>query len=361
MKIRSAISRAALVATLGATVLSGVPTVAAADTSAELQAKLDEANSRLSSLYSEAEQVSDQVNQTAEQLDATNAEIETKQSELAEAQDTLAGRVSSNYKTGGVSLFSIIFDSSTFEELVSHIIYANKVSDSDAQAISEVKQIQDELSAEQAEQQQLLASQQQQQEELQQKVSEAQSYVSSLDQQVQDALAAEQAAREAEAEAARQQAEQQAQANDGNYVTPDNNTNTNTNSNSNSNSNSNNSSNNSSNGGSSNSSARNAIVAAAWSKVGCSYVYGATGPNSYDCSGFVQYCYSQAGISLPRTSGAQGSCGTTTSNPQAGDIVCYGGHVGIYIGGGMMIDAGNPSVGVSYRAVYGSPWYQSVV
>ena len=360
MKIRSAISRAAIVATLGATVLSGVPTVAAADTSDELQAKLDEANSRLSSLYSEAEQASDEVNQTQEQLDATNAEIETKQSELAEAQDTLASRVSSNYKTGGVSLFSIIFDSSTFEELVSHIIYANKVSDSDAQAISEVKQIQDELSSKQAEQQQLLASQQQQQEELQQKVSEAQSYVSSLDQQVQEALAAEQAAREAEAEAARQQAEQQAQANDGIYVTPDANSNTNTNSNSNSNSSSN--SNNSSNGGSSsNSSARNAIVAAAWSKVGCSYVYGATGPSSYDCSGFVQYCYSQAGISLPRTSGAQGSCGTTTSNPQAGDIVCYGGHVGIYIGGGMMIDAGNPSVGVSYRAVYGSPWYQSVV
>lgn len=94
--------------------------------------------------------------------------------------------------------------------------------------------------------------------------------------------------------------------------------------------------------------------------VGCSYVYGATGPNAYDCSGFVQYCYAQAGISLPRTSYDQGACGTTTSNPQAGDIVCWGSHVGIYIGGGMMIDAGNPSVGVSYRSVYGSPWYQTL-
>ena len=74
----------------------------------------------------------------------------------------------------------------------------------------------------------------------------------------------------------------------------------------------------------------------------------------------MQYCYAQAGISLPRTSYAQGACGTTTSNPQAGDIVCWGGHVGIYIGGGMMIDAGNPSVGVSYRSVYGSPWYQTL-
>ncbi len=349
-----------LVATLGATVLSGVPTVAAADTSSELQAKLDEANSRLSSLYSEAEQVSDQVNQTQEELDATNEQIETKQSELADAQELLAGRVASNYKTGGVSLFSIIFDSSTFEDLISRIIYANKVSDSDAQAISEVKQIQEELSTKQAEQKQLLANQQEQQAELEQKVSEAQSYVSSLDQQVQDALAAEQAAREAEAEAARQQAEQQAEQNNGNYVTTDTTSNTNSNSNSNNSSNTN-SNTNTNSGGSTNSSARNAIVAAAWSKVGCSYVYGATGPNSYDCSGFVQYCYAQAGISLPRTSGDQGSCGTTTSNPQAGDIVCYGGHVGIYIGGGMMIDAGNPSVGVSYRAVYGSPWYQSVV
>ena len=103
----------------------------------------------------------------------------------------------------------------------------------------------------------------------------------------------------------------------------------------------------------------NSIVALALQHVGKPYVMGATGPNAFDCSGLVQYVYGQAGISLPRTSYAQGAAGTRVSAAQAqpGDIVYYGGHVGIYAGNGMMIDAGNPSTGVVHRAVYGSPSY----
>ena len=358
LNFRRTIARATVGLVLGATVLSGIPTVAFADTSAELQSKLDQANSHLSSLYDEASRVSEEVNKTQEDLDATNAEIEQKTTELAQAQDILSRRVASNYKTGGVSLVSILFDSTSFEDMVNRITYASKVSDSDAQIIQQVKDIQTELDQKRAEQQQLLDDLKAQQAELDAKVAEAQSYVNSLDQQVQDALEAERAAAAAAAEAAQKEAERAAENNGGNYVPNTGNQNTNNNSN-----NTNNGGSNSGSGsvsGSLSASQRNAIVSAAWSKVGCSYVYGATGPSAYDCSGFVQYCYAQAGISLPRTSYAQGGCGTTTSNPQAGDIVCWGGHVGIYIGGGMMIDAGNPSVGVSYRAVYGSPWYQTL-
>lgn len=101
------------------------------------------------------------------------------------------------------------------------------------------------------------------------------------------------------------------------------------------------------------------VVAIAMQYVGKPYVYGASGPNAFDCSGLVQYVYAQAGISLPRTSYAQGSAGVhvSASEAQPGDIVYYGGHVGIYAGNGMMIDAGNPGTGVVYRAVYGSPSY----
>ena len=361
MNFRRTIARATAGLVLGATVLTGLPTIALADTPAELQAKLDQANSHLSGLYDEASRVSEEVNKTQEDLDATNAEIEQKTAELAQAQDTLSRRVASNYKTGGVSLVSILFDSTSFEDMVNRITYASKVSYSDAQIIQQVKDIQSELDQKRAEQQQLLDDLKAQQSELDGKVAEAQSYVSSLDQQVQDALEAERAAAAAAAEAAQREAERNAENNGGSYVP--NAGNQNSNSNTNSNTNNGGSSSNSGSGsasGSLSASQRNAIVSAAWSKVGCSYVYGATGPNAYDCSGFVQYCYAQAGISLPRTSYAQGACGTTTSNPQAGDIVCWGGHVGIYIGGGMMIDAGNPSVGVSYRSVYGSPWYQTL-
>lgn len=359
--------------------LGVAPTPAYADvTSADLQAQLDEANSHLNDLYAQAEQASEQVNQTQSDLDATNAEIAQKQDELKQAQGVLAERVSSSYKTGDVSLASIILDSNSFDDMVTRITYASKVSDSDAKAIQDVKDIEADLSAKQTEQQQLLVQHQAQQEELSGKVSETQDYVNSLDQQVQEKIAEEQAAHEAAQEAARQAAQQQAQA-DGGYVsandvtpTPDEgsngtstgggsqSTNTNTNTNSNTSTNTN-------NGGSSNSSSsgltqtqRDAIVSAAWSKVGSSYVYGATGPNSFDCSGFTRWCYAQAGISLPRTSESQGGWGVATSNPQPGDLVCWGGHVGIYLGGGMMIDAGNPRVGVSYRAAYSGHWFRTM-
>lgn len=365
MKIRTHLARATVAVALGATVLTGLPTLALADTSAELQAKLDEANAHLSDLYSQAEQVSEQVNQTQVDLDNTNSEIEQKQSELASAQDTLSKRVASNYKTGGVSLVSILFDSTSFEDLVNRVTYASKVSDSDAQVIQQVKDIQNELNEKQAQQQQLLADQQSQQAELNDKVNEAQSYVSSLDQQVQDALAKEQAEREAQQEAERKAAEEKA-AQENNYVPEgnanagNNNSNNNTNTNTNTNngggsdnggsSNSGNSGSGSSSGGSSlGSGARNTIISTAYSKIGCGYVYGASGPSNYDCSGLVQACYAAAGIYVPHSSGSlAGYCNKPASQAEPGDIVWTPGHVGIYIGGGTTIEAMNPSVGVTY-------------
>ena len=105
-------------------------------------------------------------------------------------------------------------------------------------------------------------------------------------------------------------------------------------------------------------SAQNAILAAARSQLGVPYVWGGTTPGSgLDCSGLVQYCYRQAGISLPRVSEAQGGVGTRTDNPQPGDMVCYGHHIGIYIGSGQMIHAPKPGEVVTVVNVYGNPWY----
>ena len=99
------------------------------------------------------------------------------------------------------------------------------------------------------------------------------------------------------------------------------------------------------------------IVAIAMQYQGVPYVSGGTDPSGWDCSGFVQYVYARAGISLPRTSYAQGAAGTLVSAAEAqpGDIVYYGYHVGIYAGGGMMIDAGTPATGTVYRPIWGSP------
>ena len=84
------------------------------------------------------------------------------------------------------------------------------------------------------------------------------------------------------------------------------------------------------------------------SRRGKPYVYGATGPDSFDCSGLTQWAYAQAGISIPRTSSAQSQFGTPVprSQLQPGDLVFFYSpvsHVGIYIGNNMMVHA--PSSG----------------
>ncbi|MFI5085369.1 MAG: C40 family peptidase [Actinomycetales bacterium] len=88
------------------------------------------------------------------------------------------------------------------------------------------------------------------------------------------------------------------------------------------------------------------VVAAAYTGIGHAYVHGGTSPvTGWDCSGFVQWAYAQAGIHIPRVN--QWSVMVQTSNPQPGDLVVQNGgvHVGIYVGNGMIISALNPSQG----------------
>jgi cell wall-associated NlpC family hydrolase len=88
-------------------------------------------------------------------------------------------------------------------------------------------------------------------------------------------------------------------------------------------------------------------------QVGKPYVYGATGPSAYDCSGLTQAAFRTIGVELPRTSQAQSTFGTqvSVSAVQPGDLLFWGGvgsayHVAVYIGGGQYLDAANPSKGV---------------
>ncbi|MDJ0108516.1 C40 family peptidase [Rhodococcus erythropolis] len=102
-------------------------------------------------------------------------------------------------------------------------------------------------------------------------------------------------------------------------------------------------------------------LAAAESKIGAPYVWGATGPDSFDCSGLVQWAYAQAGVSIPRTTYDQAVGGAPISRDdlQPGDVVLYygGEHVGIYAGGGEVLHAPTSGESVKRAPVDSMPYY----
>ncbi len=101
-------------------------------------------------------------------------------------------------------------------------------------------------------------------------------------------------------------------------------------------------------------------VAFAYAQLGKPYVYGATGPSSYDCSGLVQAAWAAAGVAIPRTTYEQWDSlpHIPVSEMKPGDLIILDGegHVAMYVGGGYMIDA--PHTGaVVERVAYNEPWY----
>ena len=98
-------------------------------------------------------------------------------------------------------------------------------------------------------------------------------------------------------------------------------------------------------------------VRVALSKLGDPYVFAAAGPNAFDCSGLTMYAWGQAGVSLPHNAAAQAADVQPISygQLQPGDLVFYGSpiyHVGIYVGGGNVVEANNPSTGVIEASVF---------
>ncbi|MGV9413937.1 C40 family peptidase [Nocardia sp. NPDC003693] len=105
---------------------------------------------------------------------------------------------------------------------------------------------------------------------------------------------------------------------------------------------------------------RQEAVNAAMSRIGSPYVYGATGPNAFDCSGLVKWSYAQAGIDLPRTSYEQLNAGYPVSADalEPGDVVSFygGGHTGIYVGDGNVVHASTSGQPVKVAPISSMPF-----
>lgn len=345
--------------------------------SESLESQRASAQSEANALQQELVDLLNKMGQLEEDLIAKGEEINQAEEDLEEEQElkdeqyeAMKLRIKYMYENGTVSALETLVSAENFSDLLNKAEYVAEVHLYDrkqlqeyADTCQEIEDLKDQLVEEQANMQTMQAEYEAKEETLNTTLEEKRAEIADFDAQIQ--AVAEEAARRA---AEREEAEQADNAGNTGGTTVNNGNSGNGGSGSNAgSSNSGGSSSANTGGGSQNSgggssagntSVAQAIVNAAYSQLGVPYVYGGTSSAGWDCSGLVQYCHSVAGISLPRTSQAQGGCGVAVSSPKPGDIVCYGGHVGIYIGGGQMIHAPKPGDRVKVAAVYGSPWYR---
>ncbi len=368
-----------------------VTPVMAAPSIDDLKEDKAEKQSEVNSLQEELTRIISKINGLEEDLVKKGEEIIQATDDLAAAEvkekeqyEAMKLRIKYMYEEGNTSALESLVSAENFSDLVNKAEYVQNVHDYDRDQLQEYVETKNQIATLKTtleEDQKKLESLQVEYEDekttLDTTIEEKRAEVADLDGQIQAAVEA--AAREAEERRRKEEEERQRQlaaagnnnsgnhqnnnggtqnsgnsGNNGNGGGGGNNSTGNTTNNSNSNSNTNQSS-----GGTGNTSVAQAIVSAAYSQQGVPYVWGGTSPGTgLDCSGLVQYCHRVAGISVGRTSGAQGSGGVAVSSPQPGDVVCYSGHVGIYIGGGQMIHAPQTGDVVKVASVYGSPWYR---
>ncbi len=401
---------AALAATTIAT--AGMPAAALAVTQSEVdaaQAKLSELAFLYANADAEYRDSMAMLEDTEQKIDETQEKIDAKQEELKAAQAILSDRVVADYKSGGITLISLLMSSASFEELASNVYYADKVVEQDIDSINTVQQIQAELNQEQDELEQLHSEQASLTEEkrvaaesLAEREQNQSNYVNSLSSELKAQVAAADAARvqqEQQLAAAAVQAVESGTATSQPSEALTLNTNTG----------------NASTGqqqsqqqqseqsqqqsqqtaaptpapapeptpapapapveepepttdyaptyeepssvstGSLTSSQRSAIVAAAYGQVGLPYGHTNSPGVNWDCSGLVAYCYASAGIPVSAYSYDQIGMIQNTSNLQPGDVIgwlgnvpggVYDRHVALYIGGGMILHANGSRVAV---------------
>lgn len=315
--------------------------------------------SEVSSLQDQLTDIMSKLGDLEESLIEKGEEITKAEEDLKEAQEkeqeqyeAMKRRIKFMYEEGDTTALETLVTAENFSDLVNKAEYVQNVHTYDRKQLEEyietkqqIADLKTTLEDEQKNMESMQAEYENKESELSSTIESKKAEVANLDSQIQ--AAAEAAA--AEALAAQQQA---AAAN---------------NNNGGGSGNRNNGGNGTkpapaptpSGGGSGNTSTAQAIVNAAYSQLGVPYVWGGTTPGvGLDCSGLTQYCHRVAGISIGRTSEVQGGGGKAVSNPQPGDLVCYGSHIGIYIGGGQMIHAPHTGDVVRVANVYGSPWYR---
>lgn len=376
-------------AALGATSLI-IPEFAFAETAAEKQAEADAVRNQLVGLQADLETAGENYYAALDEQESAQRSMEEQQVKIDETteeieglQDRLSTRARSMYRSGSTTFIDFLLGASSFAEFTQNWELLNQINANDADLVDQTKAAREQLQAakdEFARQEQIAAQKaaecKQIHDEVQVKVQNATELMNSLDEEARALLEQEQAAAAAAA-AAQAQAEAEAAAaaaggngggNDGGYQGGGSNDGGNQGG---GNGGGNDGGNQGGGGSSSDGSTivypggggsagdNSAAYSYACSRIGCPYVWGAEGPDSFDCSGLVTWAYRQLGIELPHQSEAQMARATrvvSVSEARPGDVLWRYGHVGIAGGYGGTPYVHAPTFGACVRNTDSLSW-----
>ena len=325
---------------------------------ASKQNEVSSLQSQLTTLMGKVNTLESELIQTGEDITKAQSDLVVAQKKEKEQYAAMKKRIKYMYEAGNDSAFETLVTSDDFTDLLSKAEYVQNVHSYDRKQLQEyvetkqqISDLKDSLEKDQKELESKQAEYEKQGDNLNNLITSKSAEVANLDSEIQAAAeaaakeAAERAAKEAAEKAAKEAAKKQ-QASAANNSTSSNRNNSTTSNNTTSNKNNtsnttrpsrpsgNNTSSNTTSGSNANA---GTIVSRAYSQLGKPYVWGACGPSSFDCSGFVSYCLTGSYTRLGTTLTFMGW--TRVSNPQPGDVVTTATHCGIYIGNGQMIHA----------------------
>lgn len=285
----------------------------------EILSDLDAEQRKLAELVIELDNLELQVAEKRSELDQANEQLASEEKKLDKQYADMKLRIKYMYEEQSSSISDVLLSAGNMSEVINRAEYVQKVYDYDRKKLDEIaatvehiNNIKTSIQNDLSELEKFISSYETKKSALEKSIANMEKSVSDYDSKIQTAVR-----KAAEAAAAAEAEKNKGQSSGGgsvNYPTNANN----------------------------NSAVASAIVADAHKYLGVKYVYGGSTPAGFDCSGFTQYLFKQYGISLPRSAAGQLYAGqkvNSLSEAQPGDIICYAGHVALYIGDNKVIHA----------------------